>query len=82
MQVGPRGDLDGLMIDPSRIAGVVHTSRPELERTPVQARANRAEDGTLEVHEPYVEGLPGLDSPDYAWLLSWLDGLDGSDRRC
>ncbi|WP_290056772.1 tRNA (N6-threonylcarbamoyladenosine(37)-N6)-methyltransferase TrmO [Amycolatopsis solani] len=64
------------MVDPWRAIGVVHTSRRDLERTPVQAGANRAEEGTLEIHEPYVEGLAGLAGFDYAWLLTWLDRPD------
>ncbi|MBK1783430.1 tRNA (N6-threonylcarbamoyladenosine(37)-N6)-methyltransferase TrmO [Prauserella cavernicola] len=59
------------------VIGVVRTARTELESTPVQAAANRAEEGTLELDERFAEGLAGLAGFDYAWLLSWLDRPDG-----
>jgi tRNA-Thr(GGU) m(6)t(6)A37 methyltransferase TsaA len=54
------------------VIGVVRTSHHELETTPIQAGLNRAEHGTIEIAGPYREGLDGLGSFDYAWLLSWL----------
>lgn len=53
--------------------GVVRTSHHDLESTPIQAGLNRIEHGTIEVAEPYRDGLDGLGGFDYAWLLSWLD---------
>ncbi|QYN19467.1 tRNA (N6-threonylcarbamoyladenosine(37)-N6)-methyltransferase TrmO [Amycolatopsis sp. DSM 110486] len=61
---------------PLPVVGYVRTARTELERTPVQAGANRGEEGVLELAEEYVEGLDGLAGFDYAWLLSWLDRPD------
>jgi tRNA-Thr(GGU) m(6)t(6)A37 methyltransferase TsaA len=55
------------------VIGVVRSSRQELENTPIQAGLNRAEHGTIEIAEPYRDGLDGLAGFDYAWLLSWLD---------
>ncbi len=55
------------------VIGVVRSSRHELESTPIQAGLNRAEHGTIEIAEPYRDGLDGLAGFDYAWLLSWLD---------
>lgn len=60
------------MTIPLPVIGVVRTARTTREHTPVQAALNRAEHGTLEVAEPYAEGLGDLDGFDYAWLLSWL----------
>jgi tRNA-Thr(GGU) m(6)t(6)A37 methyltransferase TsaA len=57
--------------------GVVRTARTELEHTPVQAAANRAEEGTIELDARYADGLAGLAGFDHAWLLSWLDRPDG-----
>ena len=54
------------------VIGVVRTSHQELETTPIQAGINRAEHGTIEIGEPYRDGLEGLADFDYAWLLSWL----------
>jgi len=54
------------------VIGVVRASHHELETTPIQAGLNRAEHGTIEIAEPYRDGLDGLGSFDYAWLLSWL----------
>jgi tRNA-Thr(GGU) m(6)t(6)A37 methyltransferase TsaA len=55
------------------VIGVVRTSHRELESTPIQAGLSRAEHGTIEIAEPYRDGLDGLAGFDYAWLLSWLD---------
>ncbi len=39
------------------VIGVVRTSRREPETTPIQASLNRAERGTIEIAEPYRDGL-------------------------
>ncbi|HKS97974.1 MAG TPA: tRNA (N6-threonylcarbamoyladenosine(37)-N6)-methyltransferase TrmO [Rugosimonospora sp.] len=52
--------------------GIVRTGRTSPESTPVQSSLNRHEHGILDVFEPFVEGLSGLEGFDYAWLLSWL----------
>lgn len=57
---------------PLDVIGVVRTARSDIETTPVQAALNRTERGTVEIFEPYVEGLSGLEGFDYAWLLTWL----------
>lgn len=56
--------------------GVVRSARSVTEATPVQSSLNRAEEATVEIHEPYVDGLVGLEDFDYAWLFSWLDRSD------
>ena len=57
--------------------GVVRTDRTVRESTPVQSSLNQDEVGTLEIFEPYAEGLTGLDGFDYAWL----PGSTGDRRR-
>jgi tRNA (adenine37-N6)-methyltransferase len=52
--------------------GVVRTGHAERETTPIQSSVNRAEHGTVEIAEPYRDGLDGLQGFDYAWLLTWL----------
>ena len=52
--------------------GVVRSAHTEPENTPIQAALNRAGRGTIEIAEPYREGLAGLDGFGYAWLLTWL----------
>jgi tRNA (adenine37-N6)-methyltransferase len=54
------------------VIGVVRSSHQDLEGTPIQASLNRAEHGTIEIAEPYRDGLDGLADFDYAWLFSWL----------
>ena len=49
------------------VIGVVRSSHHERETTPIQSSVNRAEHGTIEIAEPYRDGLDG-----HAWLLSWL----------
>lgn len=44
----------------------------------MQSALNPAEEGTIEIDGPYVEGLTGLDGFDHAWILSWL-GLPGAE---
>ena len=55
------------------VIGVVRTSHRELETTPIQAGLNRTERGTIEIAEPYRDGLDGLGGFDYVWLLAWLN---------
>jgi tRNA-Thr(GGU) m(6)t(6)A37 methyltransferase TsaA len=54
------------------VIGVVRSSHRELGTTPIQAGLNRVERGSIEIAEPYRDGLDGLAGFDYAWLLSWL----------
>ena len=61
---------------PVPVIGVVRTAHTELETTPIQAGLNRAERGSIDIAEPYREGLAGLDGFDYAWLLTWLHNPD------
>jgi tRNA (adenine37-N6)-methyltransferase len=65
---------------PLPVIGVVHSARSTPETTPVQAALNRGEDATIEIFEPFAEGLAGLDGFDFAWLISWLHAPDGSDE--
>jgi tRNA-Thr(GGU) m(6)t(6)A37 methyltransferase TsaA len=55
--------------------GVVRTARTDLAGTPIQASLNRAEHGTIEIDERYLDALEGLADFDYAWLMSWLHRL-------
>jgi tRNA (adenine37-N6)-methyltransferase len=57
---------------PLAVIGVVRSAHTEPENTPIQAALNRAGRGTIEIAEPYREGLAGLDGFGYAWLLTWL----------
>lgn len=57
---------------PLAVIGVVRSAHTEPETTPIQAALNRAGRGTIEIAEPYREGLAGLDGFGYAWLLTWL----------
>ena len=61
---------------PLTVVGVVRSARSVTENTPVQSSLNRAEEGAIEIAEPYVEALAGLEEFDYAWVLSWLDRSD------
>ena len=57
---------------PLAVIGVVRSAHTEPETTPIQAALNRAGHGTIEIAEPYRDGLAGLDGFGYAWLLTWL----------
>ena len=57
---------------PLAVIGVVRSAHTEPETTPIQAALNRAGRGTVEIAEPYRDGLAGLDGFGYAWLLTWL----------
>lgn len=65
---------------PLQVIGIVRTSHAELETTPIQSSVNRAEHGTIDIAEPYADGLDSLADFDYAWLLTWLDRPDHADR--
>ena len=57
---------------PLAVIGVVRSAHTEPENTPIQAALNRTGRGTIEIAEPYREGLAGLDGFGFAWLLTWL----------
>jgi tRNA (Thr-GGU) A37 N-methylase len=57
---------------PLTVIGVVRSAHTESENTPIQAALNRAGRGTIEIAEPYRDGLAGPDGFGYAWLLTWL----------
>ena len=69
---------------PLVVIGVIRSAHTEPETTPIQAALNRAGHGTIEIAEPYRDGLAGLDGFGYAWLLTWLhrpgDRKDAGDR--
>jgi tRNA-Thr(GGU) m(6)t(6)A37 methyltransferase TsaA len=65
---------------PLPVIGVVRTSHTQLETTPIQASINRSERGSVEIADPYREGLQGLEGFDYAWLLTWLHSPDEPAR--
>jgi tRNA-Thr(GGU) m(6)t(6)A37 methyltransferase TsaA len=66
---------------PLVVIGVVRSAYTEPETTPIQAALNRAGRGTIEIAEPYREGLAGLDGFGYAWLLTWLHQPGGAHPR-
>jgi len=61
------------------VIGVVRTAHAELATTPIQAGLSRAEHGTIEIADRYLEGLDGLAEFDYAWLVTWLHRLAEPD---
>ena len=65
---------------PLAVIGVVRSAHTEPETTPIQAALNRAGRGTIEIAEPFREGLAGLDGFGYAWLLTWLHRPGGPPR--
>jgi tRNA (adenine37-N6)-methyltransferase len=66
---------------PLEVIGLTRTSHTDIESTPVQAALNPRELGTIELFEPFIEGLPGLEDFDYIWLLTWLGQLEASGER-
>jgi tRNA (adenine37-N6)-methyltransferase len=59
------------------VIGIVRTGRTVPETTPIQSALNRAERGTIEIDATYRDGFDGLGGFEYAWLLTWLNQLDG-----
>jgi tRNA-Thr(GGU) m(6)t(6)A37 methyltransferase TsaA len=54
--------------------GVVHSMFTSQTGTPVQPSFASIDDtGTVEVYEPYAEGLEGLEGFDRIWLICWFD---------
>jgi tRNA-Thr(GGU) m(6)t(6)A37 methyltransferase TsaA len=70
--VNTERDVPNALACPLEVIGVARTQRSAIESTPVQAALNTSERGSVEIYEPFVEGLSGLDGFDYVWLLSWL----------
>jgi tRNA (adenine37-N6)-methyltransferase len=54
------------------VIGVVRSGYTATEQTPIQSSLNRVARGTVELADPYVDGLYGLAGFDYAWLITWL----------
>jgi hypothetical protein len=54
------------------VIGLARSAHTDIASTPVQAALNQREKGTVEIFEPFAEGLSGLQGFDYAWLLTWL----------
>jgi tRNA-Thr(GGU) m(6)t(6)A37 methyltransferase TsaA len=71
---GSMASMDPIV--PVPVIGIVRTACTGLESTPIQASVNRAEHGSIEIAEPYRDGLEGLEDFDYAWLLTWLHRPD------
>lgn len=65
---------------PLVVIGLVRSAHTDPETTPIQAALNRGGRGTIEIAEPYRDGLAGLDGFGYAWLLTWLDQPAGRPR--
>ncbi|MBN2137976.1 MAG: tRNA (N6-threonylcarbamoyladenosine(37)-N6)-methyltransferase TrmO [Sedimentisphaerales bacterium] len=53
--------------------GVVHSSFTEATGAPIQPAFAKETQGTVEVYEPYREGLKDLEGFERIWLLYWLD---------
>jgi tRNA (Thr-GGU) A37 N-methylase len=51
---------------PLPVIGVVRSGYIATEQTPIQASLNRAGRATVEIAEPYADGLDGLAGFDYA----------------
>lgn len=53
--------------------GVIHSPFKEAQGTPIQPRMAEGAEGTVEVFEPYAEGLKDLEGFERIWLLYWFD---------
>jgi tRNA-Thr(GGU) m(6)t(6)A37 methyltransferase TsaA len=56
-----------------RPIGYVRTAYDEGGDVPTQATGNAGETAEIVVRDDLAPGLRGLESFDYAWLLSWFD---------
>ena len=57
--------------------GVIHTPHAQPAGTPIQPRMAEGIEGTVEVYEPFVAGLDGLDGFERIWLIYWFDRSPG-----
>lgn len=62
------------MTDSFTIAPIGHVRTAYLDRssTPVQSALNPDDRGTVELLEPFRDGMRELDGFDFVWLLTWL----------
>ena len=57
--------------------GVIHSEFDEQSGTPIQGVFAPENHGTVEIFEPYVEGLKDIDGFDYVWLVFGFDRSQG-----
>jgi tRNA (adenine37-N6)-methyltransferase len=59
------------MVLDMKAIGVIHSPFKNPEGTPIQPLYAAQAEGTIEVFEPFVEGLNDLEGFDRIWLLYW-----------
>jgi len=59
-----------MQVDP---IGVIHSPFEGPKGAPIQPRAAEGAVGTVEVFEPFAEGLADLEGFERVWLLYWFD---------
>lgn len=52
--------------------GVIHSPFPQPDGVPIQPRYAQAAEGTVEVFQPFAEGLRDLDGFERIWLIYWF----------
>ena len=57
--------------------GIIHSPFTEAQGTPIQPALAEGTEGTVEVFEPYADGLADLDGFDRVWLVYWFDRVQG-----
>lgn len=61
------------MVIENKPIGVIHSIFDKPEGTPIQPVYATSSEGTVEVFEPFAEGLADLDGFERIWLLYWCD---------
>lgn len=64
-----------------RPIGTIRSPFVEPAGTPIQPVYADGTEGTVEVFEPFVEGLADLEGFDRIWLLYWFDKSGGAKMR-
>jgi tRNA-Thr(GGU) m(6)t(6)A37 methyltransferase TsaA len=61
--------------------GVIHSPFVKASGTPIQTIYAEDAQGTVEVFEPFIEGLADIEGFDRVWLLYWCDRASSPQMR-
>ena len=70
--------METSMIETLEPIGIIHSPYTDIENMPIQPRGAAGIDGTVEVYDPFVEGLTDLEGFSHIYLLYWFHRVQGT----
>lgn len=58
--------------------GIIHSPFTDIENMPIQPRGAAGVEGTVEIYDPFVEGLTDLEGFSHMYLLYWFHRSPGT----